>query len=216
VTARHILIKAQQEGAETQDPEAKPDAEAQAEAQAILDRLNNGEDFAAVAKEKSQDPGSKDNGGIYEDIPRGAMVKEFEDTIFSLQPGERSGLVKTEYGYHIIEVMERKPVKTRDDDPQKWDEAWAAAEQSIKGNKYQEYCDALIEKADIKYASGYEYLDIMGLLTPEQEQQQEQPPQEQQQEPPQEPAPEQDPGVQEPGPSTEPEPIPTAPETGKE
>ncbi|MCL1917416.1 MAG: peptidylprolyl isomerase [Peptococcaceae bacterium] len=170
VKARHILIKAQQEGVDEQDqdPDAKPDEEARAEAQDILDRLNDGEDFETLAKEKSQDEGSKGNGGVYNGIWRGQMVQEFDDTIFSLQPGERSDLVKTIYGYHIIEVMEQNPPKTREQISQ---EEWDQAEARVKGAKYDEYFIEMIEKADIRFASGYEDLDRYAEpTTPEQQQ----------------------------------------------
>lgn len=72
------------------------------EAEDILKQLKNGADFAKLAKEKSTDPGSKDQGGDLGYFPRGKMAKEFEDTAFKLKDGELSGVVKTDLGYHII------------------------------------------------------------------------------------------------------------------
>jgi peptidyl-prolyl cis-trans isomerase C len=68
------------------------------------------EDFAKLAKENSEDPGSKDKGGEYT-FGRGQMVKEFETAAFSLKPGQISDVVETAYGYHIIKLHERIPAK---------------------------------------------------------------------------------------------------------
>ena len=74
----------------------------------ILDRARRGEDFSALARQYSEDPGSKDNGGLYEQFSRGDMIKPFEDAAFTLPIGEISGIVDTEHGYHIIKVIERE------------------------------------------------------------------------------------------------------------
>jgi len=72
------------------------------EAEAILAELKQGGDFAAIAKEKSIDPGSKDNGGDLGLFGKGKMVPEFEAAAFALKINEISGIVQTENGYHII------------------------------------------------------------------------------------------------------------------
>jgi foldase protein PrsA len=77
-------------------------------AQEILDRLNAGEDFAALAAEFSIDPGSAPNGGALGWFPPGVMVPEFESAAFSLNPGDISGLVRSDFGYHIILVHEKE------------------------------------------------------------------------------------------------------------
>jgi peptidyl-prolyl cis-trans isomerase D len=107
VKARHILI-AVPEGAD-----AKTDAAAKAKAQGILDQLHHGGDFAALAKANSDDPGSKDNGGDLGFFQRGKMVPAFEQAAFALQPGQISGLVKTSFGYHIIQVEEKQTAHTK-------------------------------------------------------------------------------------------------------
>jgi len=94
VQARHILLKSDA----TNDATVKPKAEA------LLKQIQGGADFAKLAKEKSEDPGSGANGGELGWIVKGQTVPEFEKAAFSLKPGETSGLVKTTYGYHIIQV----------------------------------------------------------------------------------------------------------------
>ena len=74
----------------------------------ILSRAKNGEDFAQLAKSYSEDPGSKDKGGLYENFERGTMVKSFEDAAFSIPIGEVSDIVETQYGYHILKIVDRK------------------------------------------------------------------------------------------------------------
>lgn len=75
-----------------------------AKAQDIITQLNAGADFAALAKQYSQDPGSANNGGSLGDVERGQMVPEFEEATFSLAQGVVSEPVKTQFGYHIIKV----------------------------------------------------------------------------------------------------------------
>jgi peptidyl-prolyl cis-trans isomerase C len=71
-------------------------------------RALKGEDFGALAKKYSEDPGSKDKGGEYT-FPRGRMVPEFEAAAFSLKTNQISELVETQYGYHIIKLLEKTP-----------------------------------------------------------------------------------------------------------
>ncbi len=97
VDASHILFG-------IEDP--TQDAEIKAKAEAVLKRARSGEDFAELAKEFSDDSGSASRGGNLGAFPRGSMVKPFEEAAFSLKPGEISDLVKTDYGYHIIKVLQ--------------------------------------------------------------------------------------------------------------
>ena len=69
--------------------------------------------FAALAKQNSEDPGSATNGGDLGMFARGMMVKPFEDVVFSLKTGEISGLVQTDFGFHIIKLTAIQPVKTK-------------------------------------------------------------------------------------------------------
>ena len=104
VKVRHILISV--------DPNAGPaaDAAAKARAQSILDQLrkDNGKDFAELAKKYSDDPGSKDQGGELGWLKPGATVPEFDHTAFAQQPGQISGLVRTRFGYHIIQTEDKQ------------------------------------------------------------------------------------------------------------
>lgn len=91
------------------------------ESEAILAQLKGGADFATLAKEKSTDPGSKDKGGDLDYFGKGMMVKEFEDSAFSLAVGEMSGVVQTSHGFHIIKVTDKKAVATPSYDQKKDD-----------------------------------------------------------------------------------------------
>lgn len=93
VKARHILV-------ETED-----------EAKEVIKKLKAGEDFAKLAKKYSKDESNKDSGGDLGFFGKGEMVKEFEDAAFSLKVNEISEPVKTTYGYHIIEVLDKKEAK---------------------------------------------------------------------------------------------------------
>ena len=106
VKVRHILIKV-----DGNDPKA--DAAAKAKAQEVLDQLHHGGNFAELAKKYSDDPGSKEQGGELGFLKHGATVPEFDKAAFSLQPGQTSGLVRSKYGYHIIQVEEKQTAHTR-------------------------------------------------------------------------------------------------------
>ena len=92
-------------------PEMDPAAK-RAKAEEILNRAKGGEDFAALAKEFSQDPGSKDKGGLYENVRTGQMVKPFEEAALSVEPGQVvPNLVETDFGYHIVKLESKNEVK---------------------------------------------------------------------------------------------------------
>lgn len=100
VRASHILINAEKDATDEQKAAAKEKIEG------LLKRARVGEDFASLAKEYTEDPGSKENGGEYT-FSRGQMVKPFEDAAFGLEVGQVSDVVETQYGYHIIKLSEK-------------------------------------------------------------------------------------------------------------
>lgn len=83
-------------------------AQALALAKSILDSLKNGADFAELAKKYSDDPGSGSQGGDLGFVKRGVLVPEFEAVAFALSPGQISGIVESPFGYHIIQLIERR------------------------------------------------------------------------------------------------------------
>ena len=101
MSARHILISPTGPG-----PEA--DEKARARAADLLRRIRAGEDFGALARQYSDDPPTRDNGGELGSFGRGAMLEEFERAAFSLRAGEVSDLVRTHEGYHIIQCISRE------------------------------------------------------------------------------------------------------------
>ncbi len=106
VKVRHILIMTQ----------GKSDSEKKsllAKAQDVLKQVKNGGNFADLAKKYSEDPGSKDNGGDLGFIVRGQTVPNFEKFAFSAKPNEISDIITTEYGYHIIQVLEKEPARVK-------------------------------------------------------------------------------------------------------
>jgi peptidyl-prolyl cis-trans isomerase D len=104
--ARHILIKV------APGADAKTDAAAKAKADALLKQIQGGANFADLAKQNSDDPGSKDKGGELGFARRGMMVPEFDSAIFTQKIGDTK-IVKTQYGYHIVQVEERQAPHTQ-------------------------------------------------------------------------------------------------------
>ncbi len=102
VHARHILLS-------TANKPKEEVPKIQAQAEALLKQIKAGGDFTELAKKNSQDPGSAPKGGDLGWVSRGQMVKPFEDAVFTLKPNEIGNLVTTEYGFHIIQVLEKQP-----------------------------------------------------------------------------------------------------------
>lgn len=141
VEASHILLK-------TIDDSGKPlskekQEEAKKKAEEVLAKIKNGEDFAKLAKEYSQDSSAKD-GGALGTFGKGQMVKEFEDAAFSLKKGEVSEIVKTQYGYHIIKVTDTVNEQTS------YDDAKATIEQTILSEKYAKSIKDINKSAKIE------------------------------------------------------------------
>lgn len=102
VQARHILLRTDQGAPAGQIEQARR------EAQQLLDRIRAGEDFAALAREHSDDPGSAAQGGDLGWFERGQMVPEFEQAAFSTPAGQLSDVVQSQFGFHIIQILEKR------------------------------------------------------------------------------------------------------------
>ena len=127
VRASHILFKL----------EGKDETAVQAQAEEVLKKAKApGADFAALARQYSEDDSNNMNGGDLDYFGRGRMVAEFEQAAFAMKPGEVSDLVKTAFGFHIIKVVDNQPDSTRPlaevraeiEDQLKWQKAQAEAE----------------------------------------------------------------------------------------
>jgi parvulin-like peptidyl-prolyl isomerase len=107
VRAAHILLMTVDPTTGTELSDEKK-AEKKKQLADVLKRVKAGEDFGKLAKEFSEDPGSKDNGGEYT-FPKGQMVAEFESTAFSLGTNQVSDIITTKFGYHIIKLYAKSP-----------------------------------------------------------------------------------------------------------
>jgi len=133
VRASHILVRV--------DPnaDAKAKAKAKAEIDAVLKELKAGGDFAKLAQQHSQD-GSAAQGGDLGFFPKGQMVPEFDKVAFSLPVGQLSGIVTTQFGYHILKVTDKKAPRTVP-----YEEAQAQIKQFLEQDKKQKAADAFVE-----------------------------------------------------------------------
>lgn len=109
-------------------------------AKEIKEKLDNGEDFAKLAKEYSKDSANAENGGNLGTFSKGQMVKEFEDAVFNLKEGEISNPVKTQFGYHIIKL--NKVADSVEDNKE-------AIKNALTDKKYADYIKELNEKANV-------------------------------------------------------------------
>jgi len=107
VKVRHILI------AVPQGADAKTDQAAKAKADDLLKQIKSGGNFAELASKNSDDPGSKTQGGELGWLDRGRTVPEFDKTAFALSPGQTSDVIKTQFGYHILQVEDKKTAHLR-------------------------------------------------------------------------------------------------------
>lgn len=128
IQARHILVASEEKAKE------------------LADNLSKGGDFAQLAKENSTDPGSKDNGGLLGYFDKGQMVPEFEKAAFELKAGELSKPVKSQFGWHIIKVDDRRQKKLPT-----FEEVKDRLVGSMAQNKAQEIATNLRGKATIEY-----------------------------------------------------------------
>lgn len=132
--ARHILLS-------TIDLDELDKEEVKKLAENLLERVKNGEDFAKLAEEYSDDGGSKDNGGLYEDISIGEFVSEFEEAALSLNEGMiYPELVESYYGYHIIKLEGKEMFERELTDDEK---------QEIMTSDLEEVAEKWLENADV-------------------------------------------------------------------
>ena len=150
VRAAHILLTTVELASKQELAPDKQKAQ-RALIEALLKRVRAGEDFGKLAKEFSQDPGSKERGGEYV-FPRGQMAVEFETAAFSMSVGQISDVVTTKFGYHIIKVLERNAAGKIE---------FAKVKDRVRENLQQEEADkrlpAYLEA--VKKEAGVEILD---------------------------------------------------------
>ena len=138
IRASHILLKT----------EGKNDADVKAKAESVLKEVKAGGDFAALAKKYSEDDTNAAQGGDLDYFGRGRMVAEFENAAFNLKPGEVSDLVKTQFGYHIIKVTDRKPAIVRDlSDASLYSEIQSSVLHDLAEAQVTEQADSLAREA---------------------------------------------------------------------
>lgn len=136
VRVRHILVKDK------------------ATAEKLLGQLKGGADFAELAKANSEDPGSKADGGDLGFFTKGKMVPEFENAAFALKPGEISGIVQTQFGFHILQGVDRHParhVPYEEAKPQIVD----TLSQGRKESTLSTWLEQQKKQAKVTYAPGY-------------------------------------------------------------
>ncbi len=142
VRARHILIRLQP--GDNEDEKRK-------KAESTLARIRKGEDFAKVAKEVSEDPGSNDKGGDLDYVMKGTLVPEFEQAMLALKPGEVSDVVKTQFGFHIIKVEDRriKPAPSTDENSRQ------QVIEAIKEERFQKSVEEIAAASNIEIAEDF-------------------------------------------------------------
>jgi len=143
-SVRHILLN-------TQGKSDSAKKEIYKKMEDILAQAKSGKDFASLAKKYSEDPGSKDNGGLYKDFPRGRMVKPFDDAAFSVPVGDISDIIETRFGYHILKVIDRKK-ETRPFEDVK-EQLKRQLESQKRRDAYDAYIQKLKDESEFKLAT---------------------------------------------------------------
>lgn len=128
IKARHILVGSEEE------------------AQKIVDAIKKGASFEKLAKEKSTDKGSGANGGELGWFTKDKMVPEFAEAAYKLKKGEVSGPVKSPFGYHVIKVENRRPIKIAPFEKMK-----ESLQAEVANKMVQTYLENMLKKAHIKY-----------------------------------------------------------------
>ncbi len=140
VRARHILVKV------PADADKKAWEDARKKAEMIREKAVKGEDFAKLAQQYSEDPGSKGRGGDLGYFSKGRMVPEFEKAAFALKKGEISQPVKTTFGYHIIKVEDIKPSRQ-----QSFKDVQQKIRQQLTREKQRKIREEIVSKLEKKY-----------------------------------------------------------------
>ena len=142
VSVRHILIRVEKNAS------TKEKSQALNKIKEVQQKLKKGEDFAKLAQQYSEDPGSRKTGGDMGFIVRGMMVKNFEDTAFKTPVGEISDYFETEFGYHILKVDKKEAKQKRSFEEVKVNlEKYLLAEK--RQEEYEKYIKNLRDKANI-------------------------------------------------------------------
>jgi parvulin-like peptidyl-prolyl isomerase len=144
-SVRHILLT-------TTGKNEEEKQEIRQKMEEILKEARQGGDFAQLAKKYTEDPGSRESGGLYQDFGRGKMVKSFEDASFSVPVGKISDIVETQYGYHIIKVENRKQ------ESRPLEEVRGELEKQLLDTKRRDVYQALIEA--LQEDEEYEEIDF--------------------------------------------------------
>lgn len=138
VTASHILISTKDsDGNELSDAKK---AKAKAKAEEVLKKAQSGEDFAKLAKEYSEDGSNASNGGELGAFTYDEMVEEFSKAAFALEKGQISGIVETEFGYHIIKVTDKATT---------YEDAKQSVKSALLTTEFVEATEKLVEDAKI-------------------------------------------------------------------
>ncbi|MBT8377798.1 MAG: peptidylprolyl isomerase [Ignavibacteria bacterium] len=173
IRARHILISYMNEDGELDSAAAKSTADS------VLALINEGQDFDALVKRFTDDTGTKDKVGDLGFFERRMMVKEFDEVAFSLEVGEISGLVQSNFGYHIIKLMEKAQMPTFEEDKENLKNLYAKqraqADRDQLVNSYkqkfnyklnEDVVDYLIENSDsIRFGQVHPNLSEIGDRT---------------------------------------------------
>ena len=156
VHARHLLVRAEQTASEPEKAAARKKAEE------ALTRAKAGEPFEKLAQEYSQDPGSAQQGGDLGWFGKGRMVAPFDSASFALQPGQLSGIVETQFGYHVIKVEEKRSSPGKSFEEMKEQIRQVIAQERSQA-QFRTTLDGLKEKAKIKIeAPAPALLDSLG------------------------------------------------------
>jgi peptidyl-prolyl cis-trans isomerase D len=131
IKASHILLKT----------EGKKEEDVKKQAEGLLAKIKAGADFASLAQQYSEDDSNKAKGGDLGMFGRGSMVPEFEQAAFALEPGQTSDVVKTNYGFHIIRLVEKQAAATKP-----IDEVRTQIEDQIKWERAQEQATRIAEE----------------------------------------------------------------------